>query len=154
MVTHIVICVMVLSTKYKYLHFKIQNQELYQLPTQTHSKYSHNLELSWRFKTTEICIELTFHSPSPTPLLPAPTLSAGEHKVSGGESRVSRQVGLPHTLRAPRSKPKMASLYFWRPSQGSCLVAMAEPPVSYLESTAPAAACEIAVSIGTQAIAI
>jgi hypothetical protein len=40
-------------------------------------------------KTTEICIKLTFHSPSPTPLLPAPTLSAGEHKVSGGESKVS-----------------------------------------------------------------
>jgi hypothetical protein len=41
------------------------------------------------------------------PLLPAPTLSAGEYKVSGGESRVSRQVGLPHNLR-PRSKPKNA----------------------------------------------
>jgi len=59
-------------------------------------------------KTTEICIELTFHSPPPTPLLRALTLSAGEHKVSGGESRVrvSRRVGLPHNLRAPRSKPK------------------------------------------------
>jgi len=34
------------------------------------------------------------------------TLSAGEHKVSRGESRVSRQVALPHNLRAPRSKPK------------------------------------------------
>jgi hypothetical protein len=56
--------------------------------------------------TTEICIELTFHSPPPTPLLRALTLSAGEHKVSRGESRVSRQVGLPHNLRAPRSKPK------------------------------------------------
>jgi hypothetical protein len=32
--------------------------------------------------------------------------AAGEHKVSRGESRVSRQVGLPHNLRAPRSKPK------------------------------------------------
>jgi len=31
-----------------------------------------------RPKTTEICIKLTFRSPSPTPLLPAPTLSAGE----------------------------------------------------------------------------
>jgi hypothetical protein len=46
-------------------------------------------------------------------------MSAGEHKVGGGESRVSRQVDLPHDLRAPRSKPKMASLYFWRPSQDS-----------------------------------
>jgi hypothetical protein len=58
------------------------------------------------FQTTEFCIELTSHSPPPTPLLRALTLSAGEHKVSGGESRVSRQVGLPHNLRAPRSKLK------------------------------------------------
>jgi hypothetical protein len=55
-------------------------------------------------KVTEICIELTFYSPPPTPLLPALTLSAGEHKVSVGEFEVSRQVGLPHNLRAPRSK--------------------------------------------------
>jgi hypothetical protein len=96
--------------------------------------------MSWR---------LTFHSPSLMPLLPMPTLSAGEHKVNGGESRVSRQVRLPHNLRAPRSKPKMASLYFWRPSQDSCHVAMVEPPVSYLELTVPAAACEIAISIRT-----
>jgi hypothetical protein len=59
---------------------------------------------SWHLKRTEICIEVTFHSPPPTPLLPALTLSAGEHKVSGGEFEVSRQVGLPHNLRAPRSK--------------------------------------------------
>jgi hypothetical protein len=56
------------------------------------------------------CIEFAFHSPPLAPLLTAPTLSAGEHKVSGGESKVSRQVGLPHSLRPPRSKPKMASL--------------------------------------------
>jgi hypothetical protein len=35
-------------------------------------------------------INLTFHSPSPIPLLPAPTLSAGKYKVSGGELKVSR----------------------------------------------------------------
>src|SRR5271154_871960 len=42
----------------------------------------------------------------------------------------------------------MAS-YFLGPSQDFCHVAMVEPPVSYLESTVPAAACEIAVSIRT-----
>jgi hypothetical protein len=35
-------------------------------------------------------INLTFHSPSLTPLLLAPTLSAGKYKVSGGELKVSR----------------------------------------------------------------
>jgi hypothetical protein len=44
---------------------------------------------SWREKQTEIRIEFTFHSPRLTPLLPAPTLSAGEYKVSGGELKVS-----------------------------------------------------------------
>jgi hypothetical protein len=34
------------------------------------------------------CIELTFHSPLPTLLLPALTLSAGERKVIGGELKV------------------------------------------------------------------
>jgi hypothetical protein len=48
----------------------------------------------------------TWHSPPPTPLLPIPTLSAGVYRVSGGELKVSRQVG------ARRSKPKMTSLYF------------------------------------------
>jgi hypothetical protein len=52
-----------------------------------------------------------FTFPLPTPLLPALTLSAGEYKVSGGELKVSRQVGLPRNPRARRSKPKMASLY-------------------------------------------
>src|SRR2546430_702025 len=35
----------------------------------------------WQQKLTEICIQLTWHSPSPTPLLPALTLSAGEYRV-------------------------------------------------------------------------
>jgi len=50
-------------------------------------------------KRTEICIELTFHSPPPTPLLPAPTLNTGEHKVSGGEL-IEAQNGLPLFLAA------------------------------------------------------
>jgi hypothetical protein len=100
-------------------------------------------------KDTTFCVEVTFRSPSPTPLLTALTPSASEHEVSGGESRVSRQVALPHNLRAPRSKPKMASLYFWRPSQDSCHGAMAELPVSYSASTVPTPAREIAVSIRT-----
>ena len=40
---------------------------------------------SWWLKTTTFCVELTSHSPPPTPLLPALTPSAGEHQVSGGE---------------------------------------------------------------------
>jgi len=56
-------------------------------------------------KRTEICIQLTWHSPPPTPLLPALTLSAGEYRVSGGELKVSRQVGLPRNPRARRPKP-------------------------------------------------
>ena len=51
------------------------------------------------------------------------------------------------------TSPKMASLYFWRPSQDSSHVAMMGPPESYLESTVPAAACEIAVSIRTASCA-
>jgi len=47
----------------------------------------------WEEKRIEICIELTWHTP-PTPLLLAPTLSAGDYRVSGGELKVSRQVGL------------------------------------------------------------
>lgn len=35
-----------------------------------------------------------------------------------------------------RSKPKIASLSFWRPLRDSCRVAVVEPPVPYLESTA------------------
>src|SRR5271170_5267691 len=58
-----------------------------------------NPHLGERKLRTKICIDLTFHSPSPTP-------PHSERKVSGGKSRVSRQVGLPHNLRAPHSKPK------------------------------------------------
>jgi hypothetical protein len=68
---------------------------------------------------TTFCVELTSHSPPPTPLLPALTLSAGEHQVSGGEFKVSRPGALPHILLARRSKLKMA-FYFWWPSRASC----------------------------------
>jgi len=77
--------------------------------------------MSWRDKTTTFCTELTSHSPPPTPLLPALTLSAGEHKVSGGESKVSRRVGLPRSSRAPRSRPQNGLPLF--------LVAFLETPV-------------------------
>jgi len=39
-------------------------------------------------------------------LLPAPTLSAGKYRVSGGKLKVSRQAGLPRNPRARRLKPK------------------------------------------------
>ena len=61
-------------------------------------------QTTWQHKLTSI--QLTWHSPSPTPLLPALTLSAGEYRVSGGELKVSRQVGLPRNPRARRPKPK------------------------------------------------
>jgi hypothetical protein len=64
------------------------------------------LRLTWILKGIEICIELAFHSPPPTPLLPAPTLSAGEYKVSGRGgpqptcSSLEAQNGLPLFLMA------------------------------------------------------
>jgi hypothetical protein len=39
-----------------------------------------------------------------------PPANAGECKVSGGKSKVSRQVGLPRSLRAPRWVPKLTFL--------------------------------------------
>ena len=42
--------------------------------------------------------------------LPAPTLTAGECKMSGDESKVSRRVNLLRNICAPRSKPKMTFL--------------------------------------------
>src|SRR5206468_2481435 len=77
----------------------------------------------------------TFHSPFQRRFYQHPLANAGECKVSGGESKVSRWVGLPRSSRTPRSKPKMASLYFWWASRDSCCVAMVEPPVFYLEFT-------------------
>jgi len=53
-------------------------------------------------------------------------------------------VSLPRSPHAPCSKFPECSLYFW----GSCCVAVVEPPISYLESTVPAAACEVAIYLG------
>jgi hypothetical protein len=57
---------------------------------------SKNFLQAWQLKTTTFCTELTSHSPPPPPLLPALTLSTGEHKASEGESKVSRSGPLPH----------------------------------------------------------
>ena len=70
------------------------------------SELGRSLLNTWQPKLTEICIQFTWHSPSPTPLLPALTLSAGEYRVSGGELKVSGQVGLPRNPRTRRPKPK------------------------------------------------
>jgi len=43
----------------------------------------------WRLKRTESGSNSSLHSPTPTPLLTSPTLSAGESMVSGGKSKVS-----------------------------------------------------------------
>ena len=48
----------------------------------------------------------------------SPPIGAGEYRMSGGELKVGRQVGLPRNPRARRLKLKMGSLYFWWPSQG------------------------------------
>jgi hypothetical protein len=69
-----------------------------------------------------------------------------------GELKVSRTGGggLPCNPRARRSKPKMAALFFWRPFQDSCRVAMVEPPVSNLEPHGPPPLpARKGVSIGT-----
>jgi hypothetical protein len=84
------------------------------------------------------------------PLLPALTLSAVQYKVSGGESKVSRRVDLPRNPHAPRSKfPKWPPSIFGGLLGTPVCVPMAEPPVSYLESTVPAAACEMAIVFGS-----
>src|SRR5436305_11775103 len=60
---------------------------------------------------SENCGELTFHSPAPTPLLPAPALSAGESRVSEGESTV-KSTGGPCLALVARS-PKWPPSLFW-----------------------------------------
>jgi hypothetical protein len=74
--------------------------------------------------------------------------------VSGGKFRVSRPVGL-HTIYAllARSPRIGLPLFLAGLVKNSSHVAMAESPVSYLESTVPAAACEIAVSFKTASCA-
>jgi hypothetical protein len=98
---------------------------------------------SWRQKTTEIWIQLTLHSPPPTPLLPPPTLSAGE-------SKVSRRVGLPRSFTRSSLKARNGlPLFLVAFSILPFCVAMVEPPVSYLEAPVPAAACEMAIIFGS-----
>jgi hypothetical protein len=59
------------------------------------------------------CVELTSHSPPPTPLLPALTLSADEHQVSGGEFKVSRTRGTCLTFYALVARsPKWPASFF------------------------------------------
>jgi hypothetical protein len=65
--------------------------------------------------------------------------------VSGGEPKVSRRVVVPRSSRAPRSKPKIAYFYLWWPSRDSRLCRHSGAPVSYLDATVPAAACETAI---------
>jgi hypothetical protein len=81
----------------------------------------------FRQNITEICpssLPLTPHSTPSTPLLPALTLSAGECKMSTGESKVSRVDGwaclATHTLLA-RKGLKMVSLYCLVASSGLLL---------------------------------
>jgi hypothetical protein len=75
-------------------------------------------------------------------------------KVSGGESRVSRRVGLLRNPHAPPLEvPKMGSLHFWWPFRDSCCIALVELPVSYLEFTVPAAACEMVIVFGSASCA-
>jgi hypothetical protein len=56
---------------------------------------AHYLHSTRRQKRITFCAELTFHSPFSTPLLPAPTLTAGECKM-----KVSRRVSLLRTMRS------------------------------------------------------
>ena len=61
--------------------------------------------------------------------------NVSECKVSGGESKVSRRVGLPRSSCTPRSKLEIASLYFLVVfSRLLFYVATVEPPVSYFEA--------------------
>lgn len=53
------------------------------------------MRMLWRQKRAEICIELAFHESIHSPLtalLLAPTLSAGEYKVSGGNRPASQST--------------------------------------------------------------
>ena len=72
-----------------------------------------------------------------TPLLPAPTLNAGECRVSGGQLKVSGrpEPGLNHALVA--RSPKWPTSIFGGLLKAPVVVAMVEPPVSYLASTVP-----------------
>lgn len=61
-------------------------------------------------KRTTFCVELTFYASLRHRFSQHPLASAGERKVNGGESKVSRQARSPHNLRAPRWTLKLAFL--------------------------------------------
>jgi hypothetical protein len=97
------------------------------------------------------CIKVTSHSP---PLRRRfyrhPPPYAGESKVSGRESKVSRRVLLPRSSRAPLSQPENGlSLFLVAFSRLLFCVTMVEPPVSYLEVTVRTATCEMAIVFGS-----
>jgi hypothetical protein len=102
---------------------------------------------SWQQNRTENCGELTFHSPPPTPLLPAPTLSAGESRVSEGESWVKSTGGASQSTRSSLESQNGLPLFFGCLLETPRRVAMVEPPVSYLKFMVPDATCEIAISV-------
>src|SRR2546429_3734139 len=88
---------------------------------------------------TENCGELTFRSPPPRPLLPAPTLNAGESRVSEGESRV-KSTGGPFASQSTRSSLEAQNglpLFLGVSLETPCRVAMVEPPVSQLKFMVP-----------------
>jgi hypothetical protein len=103
-------------------------------------------------RTITFCVELTSHSPPPTPLLPALTPSAGEHQVSGDEFKVSRTRGGPashstrSSLEAQNGRPHFLAAFLRLLScrHGGATGVLFRVPRS------PAAACQIkSVSIGT-----
>jgi hypothetical protein len=71
---------------------------------------------SWQINRTENCGELTFHSPPPTPLLPAPTLSRRVGLLASQSTRSS--------LEAQNGLPLFLGVFLETP----CRVAMVEPP--------------------------
>ena len=94
--------------------------------------------------------DLTWHSPHPMPVYRHLLTTTGEREMSGGESQGQVDGVGPASLVTgpsldvetglPRAS-KMGSLHFWWPRR----VAVVEPPVLYLQSTVPTAACDLAV---------
>jgi hypothetical protein len=81
------------------------------------------------------------------------TPSAGEQQVSGGrvEGESTGGPASQSTRSSPEAPKWCPSIFFGGLLKAFCRVAMVEPPVSYsyLESTVPAAACEVAISVGS-----
>jgi hypothetical protein len=62
--------------------------------------------------------------------------------VQGSESESTNGAASQFTRSSLKAQ---TGLYFWWPSTDSWCVAMVEPPVSYLDSMVPTAACEMAI---------